>query len=164
MAIATAIGSIIGAVSTVAATVMQMQVANMNADIEEQNAKRRIEYAQLDAQESDFQARAMLGEQIAAQAGSGVAVETGSTKAVRQVSRRLARLDALNIRQAGELDAYNHRVKAANYKAQGKVDAISGFGSALGQFMSAGSAISNVRPTRSKNYYPPAPAPRGVLF
>lgn len=164
MASLAAIGSVIGGLATAASAVMQASVASMNASVERDNANRAIQYAQMDAQESDLQARAALGEQIAAQSASGVAVETGSTKSVRQVARRLARLDALNIKQEGELKAYNHRVAAASYQAQAGVSMVQGIGGALGSFLSAGSQISNSKPVARRNYYPPAPTPRGVLY
>lgn len=159
------ISSAIGAVTTAVATSMQIQVANMNADIERENAVRAVEIASVEQQEKDFENRAALGEQIAAQADSGVAVEVGTPVNNRAVSRRLARLDALNIQQAGRVSAYNHLVNAASIEAQGKVDAVGGYGSALGKVLEIGSAIGDAKPVAKKHYYPvPTPRPKRIVF
>ncbi|MCA9339473.1 MAG: hypothetical protein KDA17_01015 [Candidatus Saccharibacteria bacterium] len=165
MAVAIAVASaVIGGV--MGAIQMQQQAAmyRMNAQIETQNAKRAVEYAALDAQEADFQARARIGEAIAAQASSGVSVETGSPLAVRQTARRLSRLDALNIKQSGELKAYNHRVAAANYNAQAQVAEVQGAGQLLGGFLSAAGSIAGAPSTPQKQTYNPVNVPKGILY
>lgn len=161
-----AVTSAIGAATTIGSVVMQAQVADMNAQIERENATRAVERSQVEQQEQDFANKAALAEQVAAQAGSGVALEVGAPVRTRSVSRRLARLDALNIRQAGDLEAYNHLVNASSIEAQSKVDQFQGYGSALGQFLEAGSAISKKnRPVAKRNYYPvPTPRPQGIVF
>lgn len=155
-----AIGAVISGLATGIATVMQVQVMQMNADIEEENGKRAIEAAQNDQLESDLQARALLGEQMSQQAASGVNVQTKSPALTRLAAKEAARLDALNIRGAGELEAYNKKAAAASLRAQAGVTAVSGIAGTLGSFLNASSAIGNAKPVAKKNYYAPIPTPR----
>ena len=79
-------------------------------------------------------------------------LQGGLAAFVRQGVRRCAieassiglvehRLDALNIRQAGEIEAYNYKAEAAGLRAKGKGAMMEGVGSALGSFMSAGGSL-----------------------
>ena len=155
-----AVGAVISGVATIAATIMQVQTMQMNADIEEENARRAIDVSAVQQQESDLAARAMLGEQLSAQAASGVNVGSTSPVLTRMAAKEAARMDALNIRQAGELEAYNSKAAAASLRAQAGVAGISGMAGALGDFLKAGSSIGNAKPVVKKNYFPPIPTPR----
>lgn len=90
----------------------QAQVAERNAKVQEDNAVRAQYNAQVQQQESDRVARGLIGEQIAAQSASGLKIGGRSQMLTRKSAKQLARLDSLNIRQAGDVEAYNYRVGA----------------------------------------------------
>src|SRR5262245_64995073 len=98
------IGGIASGVMGFAQSNYQAQVAEMNADIAKENAQRAGERAQIEQQTQDIQASNTLGEQVAEQAASGLTVSSPSLVKSRRSARRLARLDALNVRQAGEIE------------------------------------------------------------
>lgn len=99
----------------------QAQIAEMNKRVAEENERRVQERAQVEQQDQDFEARAFIGAQEAAQSASGLALGGRSQIMTRRSAHELARRDALNIRQAGEIDAYNFRVDAANAGAQAQL-------------------------------------------
>lgn len=119
----------------------QAQVAEMNADIAKDNAQRAGERAQIEQQTQDIQASNTLGEQVAEQAASGLTVSSGSLVKSRRSARRLARLDALNVRQAGEIERYNYLTQRANFKAEAQGARIGGVGSLLGGFFSGAQSL-----------------------
>jgi hypothetical protein len=111
----TAIG-VVGVLSSASANAQAMNyqamVAERQEEINKQNADRAIATSQQQQAEQDDQTRALLGEQIAAQSASGLRLGGGSAMLTRKSARELGRLDALNIRQAGEVEAYNWKVGA----------------------------------------------------
>jgi hypothetical protein len=90
----------------------EAQVQERNRVAMEDNAVRSQYNAQVQQQESDRQASALIGEQVAAQSASGLKLGGRSQMLTRKSAKQLARLDALNIRQAGEVEAYNYRMGA----------------------------------------------------
>lgn len=98
----------------------QGQVAGMNAKIAEENAQRAIERTQIEAMDSDQQAAQEIAEQVSQQAASGTSLTGRSHTLTRRASRVLARRDALNIIQGGQIEAYNYRVQKANFLAEKK--------------------------------------------
>jgi len=90
----------------------QAQVAERNQKVMEDNAVRSQYAAQVQQQESDRVARGLIGEQIAAQSASGLKIGGRSQMLTRKSAKQLARLDALNIRQAGDVEAHNYRIGA----------------------------------------------------
>lgn len=156
-----AVGAIVGVVSAVAGGFMQMQqaeyqaeIAKMNEKIAKENARRAIDRSQVEQEENDRQTRVMLGEQEAAQAASGLTL-TGRTQVrTRKAARQLGRLDALNIRQAGELEAYNYKVDAANFAAAAEAKKMEAQHSLLGGFLgAAGSLIGAADSLGSRSSY-----------
>lgn len=94
-------------------------IAERNQQIAETNAVRATERAQVQAQDQDMLTLAMIGTQEAQQGASGL---TGRTQGrVRSTARRLGRQDALNIRQEGDVQAFNFRVQAENEAASARV-------------------------------------------
>ena len=169
-----AVGAIIGAVGTVVTGVMSYQaskanaaIMEMNAEISEDNARRAQLRSQREQEEQDFLSRALLGEQLSQQAASGASVERGSPVQTRMAARRLAALDALNVRQAGDLEAYNYLVDAASGRAQAQVTRMEGRNAILSSFINAGSVVTKSMAngsfsssTTSGNPYIPVPTPR----
>lgn len=154
------IGALVTGVATFAAASNNAAIQEMNAQIANDNARRALERSKVEQQESDIRARGLIGEQLAQQAGSGVDVGRGSPKYTRIAARELARLDALNIRQAGEIEAYNYKTQAANFSASAAAEKSGGAFGLLGSFLNAGSIITSAKPVASKNYYNPVPTPK----
>lgn len=149
-----AVGSILSGVLGFAQAQAQANIAKMNKQIAEENASRAISRSQIVQQEQDDQTRALLGTQEAMQGASGLSLNSGSARRTRRTAAMLGRKDALNVRQAGELEAYNYRVQAANFGAQVKVDSISGVGNLLTGFVNAGgSLIGNAKSTAKATLY-----------
>jgi hypothetical protein len=130
------VGGLVSGVMGFAQSSYQGQVAEMNADIAKDNAKRAVERSQIEQESQDLKAANVLGAQVVEQGASGLSLSSGSLLKSRKSARRLARLDALNVRQAGEIEKYNYLTDAANYKAQAAGARISGVGSLLGGFFS----------------------------
>jgi len=154
------LGAIVTGAATFAAASNNAAIQEMNAEIADDNAKRALERAAIEQQESDFRTRGLLGEQLAQQAASGVDIGSGSPKYTRIAARELGRLDALNIRQAGELEAYNYRTQSVNFRANAAGARAEGAFGLLGGFLNAGSALTNATPVAKKNYFAPNPTPR----
>lgn len=119
------IGTILGVASAGVSTVgaissanYREQVALRNAQLAEENSERSTTRAQVEAQDQDALTLAALGEQLASQGASGLSIGSKSFGAARRNTRTLGRLDALRIRQAGDLEAYNYKVDAANFRAE----------------------------------------------
>lgn len=105
-------GTIISTTSALQANAYQQQVLARQAAQLEENAQRATYASQVNQQQQDMQTRALLGEQIAAQSASGLKLGGKSQMLTRKSARELGRLDALNIRQAGDVEAYNFRMIA----------------------------------------------------
>lgn len=134
-------GTIASGISALAAGNYQKQVADMNAQIAKDNAARAQERSQIVQQETDNRTAGFLGTQTAAQSASGISLTSRSAIATRRTARELGRLDALNVRQAGDVEAYNYKVDAANQQAQGQMAQQAGVGTLIGSFFKAGGSL-----------------------
>ena len=105
-------GAIISTSAALQANKYQQQVASRQAAQMEENARRAGFAAQVQQEDQDRAARALIGEQIAAQSASGLKLGGKSQMLTRKSARELSRLDALNIRQAGDVEVYNYRMMA----------------------------------------------------
>jgi hypothetical protein len=148
MAFLGGIAPVLGAVSSIFSGIMgfasanyQASVAEMNAEVAQQNANRAIERSQVEQQEQDAAAMAMLGSQEAAQGASGLTLTGGSAQRTRRTARILARKDSLNIRQAGEIDKYNYLVQKENFKSEASAAGLTGMGSLLGGFLGGAQSL-----------------------
>ena len=158
--IISAIGSIASGALGFASAMYQQEVADMNASIAEDNARRAIERGQIAQQEQDDQTRALLGSQEASQGASGLSLNSPTAQRTRSTARMLGRKDALNVRQDAEIQAYNYKVEAANQSAAGKMAMLTGVGNLLTGFVQAGgSLVSNAAPTASYMYNRPVTKP-----
>jgi hypothetical protein len=136
-----AVGSIFTGIMGFASSNYQAAVADMNEKIAKSNAARAIERTQVEQQEQDSAALALLGQQEAAQGASGLTLTGGSAQRTRRTARILARKDALNIRQAGEIEKYNYLTDAANFNAQGQAAKLAGTGSLISGFFQAAPSL-----------------------
>lgn len=152
--ILSATSSVITGVTGLMSAQSNANIMEMNAQVADENSRRAIERAQVAQQDQDIQTRFMLGEQIAAQAASGVDVGTGSPQYARMSARQLGRLDALKVRQSGELESYGFKVDAASGRAQAKAERMGGAFGLLGSFIEAGGAITAKMKQPRRNFYP----------
>lgn len=105
-----------GAVASTSATIQannyQKEVARRQAVIMNANAERAGQAAQQAQIQQDQQTAALLGEQLAAQSASGLKVGGKSQMLTRKSARQLGRLDALTVRDAGDVEVFNYRMLA----------------------------------------------------
>lgn len=134
-------GSILQGVQANKMAKYQAKVAEMNKSIAEDNARRAIERSQVEQQESDMTALAFMGSQEAMQGASGLSLGGASQQLARKSSKELARLDALRIRQGGELEAYNYRTQGVNFGAEASMAKAGGKNSLVSGFIDAGSSL-----------------------
>lgn len=140
------IGSIMSGMAAAQAANAQAEIDMMNAEINEDNAARAIHRSQIEAQDQDMLTAALIGEQDARQGASGLGGR--SQLMVRKAARELGRKDALNVRQAGEIEGYNYRVAAAGDKASAGMRRQSAKFSMLEGFLGgASSLIGAARPS-----------------
>jgi hypothetical protein len=160
--IISAAGSLISGIASFQAAQAQAAIYEMNAEIAMDNSRRAIERSQVEQQEQDIMTRAMLGEQLAAQSASGVSVGFGSPVKTRVAARELGRKDALNVRQAGELESYNYKSDAATSSAMAAAKRSEAGFNLLSGFLNAGSVITQSRNKNRFNssYFAPVPVPR----
>jgi len=134
-------GSVIGTFANVQSANYQAMIAERNKKIQLENADRAIARSQQEQYMQDRQAAYMLGQQEAQQGASGLKVGGRSFMLTRRASRELARLDALNIRQAGQLEAYNYRVASEDSAAAASFARSQAMFSLLGGFLDAGTSL-----------------------
>ena len=162
--VATVASTVVSGTAAFASAQANANIADYNAEINEQNAKRAIDRAQVEQEEQDLAAAGFLGEQTAAIAAGGVDVGTGSALRSRVAAKELARKDALNIRQAGEIEAYNYQADAASQRAQADGYRAQGMFSALGAFLEAGTFAGGAQKTKKQTFQPvPRPRPASLL-
>lgn len=145
-----AAGAGLAGVSAIQSGNYQAAVARNNARIAGENAARASEAAQREAQRSDQDYRALLGEQLAAQGASGFDILGRSQRSARQLTKRTGRDAALDITTEGEAAARRSLQEAANFRAEGRQAKLQGYlsgGSALLQGASdVGTMIRGRRP------------------
>ena len=127
-------GAVVSANAAQQSANYQAQIAERNRQVMELNAQRSITAAQEEQLRTDETTRALLGQQIAAQSASGLSIGGKSQMLTRKSARMLGRMDALNVRAQGEVDAYNFRVAAQDagdaskfYKSTGQNAMLAGF-------------------------------------
>lgn len=148
------VGAIMSANAAAQSANYQAAIAERQAEVNRINAARAIETSQQQQLEQDQQTRAFLGEQIAAQSASGLRIGGGSAMLTRKSARELGRLDALNIRQAGEVEAYNWKVGAEDAAASAGFAKMQANNSLLEGFMTgAGTLVGGL----GKIKWPTAP-------
>lgn len=143
----------IGALSSIQAGNYQAAVGRNNARIAEENAARIAEAAQGEAQRSDQDYRALLGEQLAAQGASGFDVLGRSQVAARRLTMKTGRAAAKDIIDEGHSGARRSLQEAANLRAEAKQAKLQGYFSAAGQIAQGASQVGTlVRGRRLKSF------------
>lgn len=153
---ALSVGSaVVGTIGAINQANFQSQVANNNAAIAEDNARRAVFESQVEAQETDFAARDELGQLLAQQGASGLSLGSGSFALRRKGQEELAAKDRGFIRNQGEVQATrfrqqanDQRAEAAQAKAAGRNALISG-AFEVGTSLVSGATRVNARKARS---------------
>lgn len=146
--VVSAVGSLVSGLAAMQAANYQAAVAKANAKVAEDNASRAQHRAQIMAQDQDALTLAMLGEQEAAQSATGVDVGGPSARLARKSAAELGRKDALNVRQDGEIEAYNFKVDAMNARSEGQLARMRGRSAMIGGVFNAASGLlSSFNPT-----------------
>lgn len=164
-------GAVLGGISQFTAGQFRAKVATMNRQVALENADRAIARSQVEQMDQDTQTAALIGEQEALQGASGLSLTSRSHIATRRSARTLGRVDALNVRQAGEIESYNYQVDAENFRSEaaasqsealfGLVEGFLGAGSAFAGSKAGESLIGGLKATK-RSLIPPIPATRPV--
>lgn len=141
--VASAGGALVTGMAASNAAKYQNQVAQMNAQIAKDNAARALERSQIEQQDQDMLTRAQLATQEALQGASGLSIEGGSQMLTRKSAAMLGRRDALNIRQAGELEAYGYKTQAVNMEAEGRLAKAKGQSALMGSYLNAFGSLAS---------------------
>lgn len=146
-ALAPLLGSVPGAI---AGGIYKNQVAQNNAKIARWNANAAIQRSQVEAYDSDMKNRGLEGEIVAEQGASGLTLTGASAERTRTTAAKLARQDALRIRYAGDVEAWNYNAQSKAFEAQGQADLLGGFAEGIGSlaqgyssYVSNSSSVSN---------------------
>lgn len=137
----------VGTLASVQQSKFQASVARMNAQIEEDNARRATERAMIDAQTQDRINAGIFGEQIAAQGSSGLSARSGSFALSRKSARTLGRFDTANVVQEGLLEAFNNRVSAANFRSEASAAKAAGRSALVGGVLSGIGGVADIAST-----------------
>ncbi len=122
----------------------QAEIAEMNAEIERNNADRVRDAAQIEQQQADIDTAGLLGQQFAAQSASGIDVGSRSHLGARKAARALGRRDALNIRHAAEVEATDRLNQASAFDASASAHRSAGRSAIVSSFIGgAGSLIGS---------------------
>lgn len=130
----------------------QNQAAEMNADIEEDNAEFARE-AGLDRAKQILKAGEMVRSSIRNRASaSGLVADTGSPLLVQEEALYESHLDALKSKYAGNVAAYGHKQRAALYRFSGRQAVSAGFMNGAGSLLdSTGKSYGTLSPEQKDN-------------
>ncbi len=121
----------------------------MNAEVATQNAERSLTKGAIDAQTNDNETAGLIGEQVVAQSASGITLSGKSQILTRAAARRVGAQDTANIINNSQVDAYGHKVEAANFKAEAKSAKISGVLGLVGSLAAAGGQLAEMKASKS---------------
>lgn len=162
MAIASAIGGLVGAAGSVMQgmaarqeALYQAQIAKNNAVIARKNAQAAFVAGSRQEEAYRIKSTGDRATQRAAFATSGIDVNVGSPLRIQKGTRRIEELDALTIRNNAWREAHDFRTQAANFRAQagayelggrnaqtaGIISGVAGVASTIGS-VATGSSVS----------------------
>lgn len=98
------------------------QVARNNAIIAGRNAEAATGSGQQQAQTQDIKTKAMVGEQLVAQAANGLDVGSGTNVDVRQSAEDLGKLDTLTILNNALKTSSGFKTQAMNFLSESQVE------------------------------------------
>jgi hypothetical protein len=112
-----AAGSLVSAQAASGAAKYQAQVDEMNARIEEKRSVDAIERGQQAEQLKRREVSQFQSQQVASMSAAGLDVAFGSPLQQAVDTATLGEMDAMQIRENAEQEAYDFKVGAANYRA-----------------------------------------------
>ena len=132
------------------------QVATMNAEIADRNARDALERGQREEQQKRLEIANLTGRQRAAAAANGVDVSWGSPLDAIVDTAMMGELDALTIRSNSAREAYDYKVSATNSRADASLSLSNaksaksgGYLSAFGTVLGGAGEIGKYRASRS---------------
>lgn len=145
-----ALGQIMGGNSQAAMFQYQAGIAQINQQIEKQNADYATAAGEVSAQQSGMKTRATIGQTIAQQGAGGLAIGGGSNARVVSSEQALGQEDQALIRSNAARQAYGFNVEAAKYGAQATVDTTAasnaktaGYLGAFGSLLGTGGSVAS---------------------
>lgn len=144
------IGADQSAQAQAAASTYRAGVAQLNRQINQQNAAWAIEAGGTQAEVSGLKSRSEIAQTKVAQAASGFDVNTGTSEKVREDQSSIAAFDQNVIRWDAAKTAYGYETKATMDVAESQLDLASaaqereaGQLAMLGSFINAGTSVSS---------------------
>lgn len=131
----------------------QAQVAANNARIATQNATTALQQGTSEQQQQQMKTAALVGAQMAAQAGSGVDVNTGSALDVRSSARALGELSVLDIGYNARTRANAFLSQAQSETAQGQIYRSESRSDLLSGFLSPGASLIGAMRSVAPKWY-----------
>lgn len=129
----------------------QAQVAQINAQIDKQNAEWALHKGDVEGVQYGMQAAQRFGQIRAAQGASNIDVNTGSAADVQRSQRTITRMDESQIRENAAKTAYDYNVRSTMDTNQATLDVIAGKNAKLaGDISEAGSIIGTAGSISSK--------------
>lgn len=119
-----AAGSIFGGQAKANMYNYQAGIAQLNAQIAQQNANYALAKGEVNAQQSGMKTRFQVGETKALQAASGIDVNRGSTVAARVSEEEIGSENQSLIRSNARMEAFGYQVKGLEDTAQSQMDKI----------------------------------------
>ncbi len=119
----------------------QAQVAQINANIDRQNAEYALNQGEQQAEKFGLQAGQQRGQIIAAQGASNIAIGAGSSADVVRSQDLLTRMDLTQIRSNAAKTAYDFNVKATMDTNQATLDTMAGQNAKIAGDINAASSI-----------------------
>jgi hypothetical protein len=120
------------------------RVAQRNAKITEVSAADAARRGAVAEDRHRMQVRQFMGRQRAAMGGSGISMDTGTSLDIQTDTARMGELDALTIRNNAAREAWGYRVKAHNYRVQGKMDRAAGRNAAIGTLLTTAASVASM--------------------
>lgn len=121
----------------------QAAVASNNAKIAKANAGRASDAAQENQRRSDIEYAATIGDIRAQQSASGLDTLGRSQLAVRNRTKNVGRLAALDIRQQGEDEIRDFLAQEQSFRAQKKIAKIGARNAVIGTALKLGSVAAD---------------------
>jgi len=155
--VGTAVGGLISGVgakesadANAAAYTYKAGVAQINKQVNEQNASWAIQAGDTQAEEKGLKSRQEIGQQKVVQSASGFDVNTGTGSRVRDDMSQVSAFDQNVIRWDASKTAYGYEVKAATDVAESNLDQFAasqsetaGTISEIGSFINAGTSVAS---------------------
>lgn len=143
-----AIGGVTGAIGGLFSGISQQRmynyqaaVAQINAQIAQQNAEYSYQVGEQKSQQYGIQSAQQFGQIKAAQSSSGLDVNSGSALQTQQSQKFVSSMDLAQIRSDAAKTAYNYDVEATQYENQATLDKSAGANALTAGFINAGSSL-----------------------